>query len=114
MIVSKYKKTKDIHLNNSSSNSFRRNQSYGYNYHNLSMELKHSQLIKECSLINEEKLKLENDLNKMDEKFYKKYLDIDAKAVRNLPAIRKRSFIIRIIEKIKQYFGKTKANNIKN
>ena len=56
----------------------------------------------------------ERFMSEMDEKFYKKYLDIDAKAVRNLPAIRKRSFIIRIIEKIKQYFGKTKANNIKN
>ena len=58
-------------LNNNASNSFRRNQLYGYNYPNLSMELKNSRLIKECSLINEEKLKLENDLNKMDQKFYK-------------------------------------------
>ncbi len=45
-----------------------------------------------------------NFSEEMDEKFYKKYLEIDARTVRNLPAVRKRSFIANIIEKIKNYF----------
>ena len=52
-------------------NLIRRNRLYENRYHNLSMESKNSQLIRECSLINEEKLKLQNDLNEMDEKYNK-------------------------------------------
>ena len=48
-------------------NSYRRNQqSFERNYRNSSIESKNTQLIKECSLINEEKLKLQKDLEKYD------------------------------------------------
>ena len=56
----------------------------------------------------------ENFIAEMDEKFYKKYLEIDAKIVKNLPAIRKKNFITRIIEKIKRCFRGEQANNIKS
>ena len=56
----------------------------------------------------------ENFIAEMDEKFYQKYLEIDAKIVKNLPAIRKKNFITRIIEKIKRCFRGEQANNIKS
>ena len=52
-------------------NNYRRNRLYENKFHSSSMESKNTQLIRECSLINEEKLKLQNDLNKKDEKYYK-------------------------------------------
>ena len=52
-------------------NSYRRNHLYENKYYNSSLESKNSHLIRECSLINEEKLQLQNDLNKMDEKYNK-------------------------------------------
>ena len=67
----RFNDSRSLMTSNSYQNSYRRNYLYENNYHNSSMESNNSHLIRECSLINEEKLKLQNDLNKMDEKYKK-------------------------------------------
>lgn len=53
-------------------------------------------------------------IKNMDDKFYKKYLEIDRKIVKNLPVIKKESLINKIIERIKSCFRGNQKKNFGN
>lgn len=53
-------------------------------------------------------------INEMDDKFYKKYIEIDRKIVKNLPVVKKKSFINKIIDKIKKCIKGKQRKNLNN
>lgn len=56
--------------------------------------------------------RFDNFLCEMDDKFYKKYLEIERKIVKNLPVMRNDNFIEKIINKIRNYFVSKQNKNL--